>query len=271
MVAINTNLSNTLSSIMNRTQRKMNALTKEMSTGKISPQDNPAGMNIATKLNANSKAFMRAAKNASDAAGMANVGIEAINQITDQLVALKELAIQAMNVPNADTTSHTALNNQATAYVNAVDQIASSTSYNGIKVLDGSTASSAFQVGISSGASDSITVTWTDVDAAALGINAIALDTVAHATTALGLIDTAINTVTGALATTSAAVSQLDSAESLAGVVSTALGSAASSITDVDYANVLADLSSKQLLFAAGSKALKFANQNNELILGLLS
>ena len=75
--------------------------------------------------------------------------------MTNNLQRIRELAVQSANATNS-ASDRTALQQEVTALVSEIDRVAEKASFNGIKLLDGSFTSKAFQVGADNGDTISI-------------------------------------------------------------------------------------------------------------------
>lgn len=98
--------------------------------------DDAAGLAIASALNADSRVFTQALRNVSDGVSILNVaqgGLEALSSVTDRL---KELAFQAAN-GTYSTKQRAALDAEADALTSEYNRIVETTSFNGIKILNG--------------------------------------------------------------------------------------------------------------------------------------
>ena len=136
-------------------QRAMASVTQKLagnyrrlSTGlRISTAaDDAAGLAVSERLRAQIRSFQQAKRNASDGISLVQTGEGALNEVSNMLIRLRELAVQSANgtISSADRTT---LDEEFQALVDEVDRIGRSTEFNGIKLLDGSTSSVTFQVG----------------------------------------------------------------------------------------------------------------------------
>lgn len=106
--------------------------------------DDAAGLAISTQFRADIASYKAASRNASEANSLLQTAEGAMDQISNMLTRLKELATQASS---ANASSNLAkINQEGNALLDEIDRIASSTEYAGSKLLDGT-----FGIGISSG------------------------------------------------------------------------------------------------------------------------
>lgn len=132
-----------------------------------SAKDDAAGLAIATRMDSQIRGMNVAIRNANDAISLSQTAEGGLSRITTALQRIRELAVQSSNSTNTGTDRNN-LNAEATQLKAEIDRIANTTSFNGIKLLDGSFSSQAFQVGAD--ISDTLTISSiTDANLAALG------------------------------------------------------------------------------------------------------
>jgi flagellin len=127
-----------------------------------------------------------------------------------------------------------------------------------------------FQVGLNNTASDQISVTFGGVNLSALLASASSVADVSGALTALGNIDTSIQSVSNSRAKFGTAMNRLEIATSNIQTMRLNLSAANSRIVDVDVATETAAMSRNQVLSQAGVSVLAQANQLPQLAFGLL-
>src|SRR5690606_18667214 len=91
-----------------------------------------------------------AQRNANDGISLAQTAEGALDQVTANLQRIRELAVQSANATNS-TSDRQALNQEVQQRIAEINRIASQTSFNGLKVLDGTFGEQTFQVGANSG------------------------------------------------------------------------------------------------------------------------
>ncbi len=175
MAVINTNLialqtQNTLEN----TQSSLATSIQRLSSGlKInSAKDDPAGLAIASRMTSQQEGTNQAAANASQGISMVQTADAALAQSTKALQTMRSLAVEAANGTNS-ASDLAALQAQVTELQAHVQQIATTTQYNGINLLDGSLSNLQFQVGANAGQSISIGIG--NAQQTALGNNMISL------------------------------------------------------------------------------------------------
>ena len=157
---INTNvLSLNAQRNLNRTQGDIATAMQRLSSGlRInSAKDDAAGLAISNRMTTQVRGMNQAVRNAADAISLAQVGEGALQQVTDNLQRMRELAIQSRNATNS-VSDRQSLNQEFQQLMQANDQIARTTAFNGRNVLDGSLGSAVFQVGANVGETISLDV-----------------------------------------------------------------------------------------------------------------
>lgn len=169
-LVINTNVSslNTQNNL-SKSQNALSQATQRLSSGlKInSAADNAAGFAISQRYTTQIGGLAQASANASDAINLAQTAGSALDQVTANLQAIRDLAAQSANGTYSDSDRAT-INNEVQQRLQEVTRIANQTTFNGKKVLDGSLASQSFQVGANVGQTVSVSL-GQSVKASALG------------------------------------------------------------------------------------------------------
>ena len=147
-----------------------------------SAKDDAAGLAIAERFQGQIKGLSVGARNANDGISLAQTAEGALGKVGDMLQRMRELAVQSSNATNSKA-DRAALQAEVSQLTDEVDRIAKQTSFNGRKVLDGTFAGAAFQVGANAG--DNITVgALTNSTAKGLADVAYAFDQTASAVAA---------------------------------------------------------------------------------------
>lgn len=123
-----------------------------------SAKDDAAGMAISTRFQSQISGLNVATRNANDGISLAQTAEGALDEITNNLQRIRELAVQSANASNSDS-DRDALNDEVKQRLDEIDRISSQTAFNGIKVLDGSFGAQAFQVGANAGETISVDLT----------------------------------------------------------------------------------------------------------------
>ena len=120
-----------------------------------SAKDDAAGLAISTRFSAQITGLNVAQRNSNDGISLAQTAEGALDEITNNLQRIRELSVQSANATNNDF-DRDALNNEVDQRIQEVNRIASQTSFNGLKILDGTFGAQAFQVGANAGETISI-------------------------------------------------------------------------------------------------------------------
>lgn len=276
MTIVNTNINaQSAQNALTANNRAMSAVTAQLSTGKRlnSAADDAAGIAISTQMSTQARSLNMAVRNTNDGISMMQTADGAAGGIQDILYRMKELAVQAINDTNS-TDERTALNSEFQHLETQIRATVANTTWNGMKLLDGSLGNNSgvatYHVGAAAG--DGVAVTFADFDLNTQPLaTSRAIDTGANANTALTSIDDAINQVSSARATWGAAMNRLVHAGDNAMNVSQNMSQSYSRIMDTDYAQATAELARTMILDQAGSAMLSQANQKPYYVLALLS
>ena len=148
-LTVNTNIPslNTQRNI-NNTSNALNTSMQRLSTGSRinSAKDDAAGLQISNRLTNQINGLNVATRNANDGISLAQTAEGALQQSTNILQRIRDLAIQSANGSNSDA-DRAALQKEVSAQQAELTRIAETTTFGGRKLLDGSFGTSSFQVG----------------------------------------------------------------------------------------------------------------------------
>lgn len=155
---INTNVSSlNAQNNLDKSRNMLAQATQRLSSGlKInSAADNAAGFAISQRYTTQIGGLAQASANASDAINLAQTTGSALDQVTANLQAIRDLAAQSANgtYSNADRAT---IDNEVQQRLQEITRIANQTTFNGKKVLDGSLKSTSFQIGADVGQTVSV-------------------------------------------------------------------------------------------------------------------
>jgi flagellin len=228
--------------------------------------DDAAGLGISERMRAQIRSLQQAGRNANDGISLTQTAEGALGEVSGNLVRMRELAIQASN-GTLNTGDRAALDAEFQALLEEIDRVATQTSFNGVTLFDGSTASLSIQVGTESG--ETIDLTLEDTTVATLGVSTD-ITTATNAQAALDLIDDAIDTVSGFRGDLGASQNRIASTIRSIATAAENLTAAESRIRDVDVATETADLTRNSILQQAALSVLAQANVQPQLALSLL-
>ena len=142
------------------------AMARISSGSKVnSASDDAAGLSIASRMEAQIRGLATAMRNANDGIGLVQTAEGAMNEITEMLQRMRELAIQGANGVNTDV-DRANLNEEVTQLKSEIDRIVNTTTFNDQKLLDGSWESS-LQIGYK--ANETLGLALENLSTAALG------------------------------------------------------------------------------------------------------
>jgi flagellin len=143
---------------------------ERLSTGKRinSAKDDAAGLAISSRMTSTVRGLAVAVRNANDGISLAQTAEGALGQVTNMLQRMKELAVQSANGTLGDS-ERGALQNESSQLISQINDIAKTTNFNGIKLLDGSTSDLKLQTGTN--ASDTVSIAMTGTSARDLGLS----------------------------------------------------------------------------------------------------
>jgi len=220
-LTVNTNIPslNTQRNI-NNTSNALNTSMQRLSTGSRinSAKDDAAGLQISNRLTNQINGLNVATRNANDGISLAQTAEGALQQSTNILQRIRDLAIQSANGSNSDA-DRAALQKEVSAQQAELTRIAETTTFGGRKLMDGSFGTSSFQVG--SNAYETIDVSLKDASASAIGSYQVAskqgsTETAGVAAAAASIFTAGTLTVVGGGQTKDVAIAAGDSAKSLA-------------------------------------------------------
>jgi len=139
-----------------------------------SAKDDAAGLAISDRMTTQISGLNQAVRNANDGISLAQTTEGALQEVTNNLQRIRELAVQSANATNSDD-DRKALDQEVRQRIDEITRIAAQTSFNGRKVLDGTFGSATFQVGANVGETIAVSLgADTNVRATAIGQTASA-------------------------------------------------------------------------------------------------
>jgi flagellin len=120
-------------------------------------KDDAAGLSITTRFSAQIRGLNQAVRNSNDGISLAQTAEGALNETTNILQRMRELAVQSANDTNNDS-DRASLQAEVAQLKTELDRIAETTNFNGNKILDGSFLSKDVQVGANVGETISVSI-----------------------------------------------------------------------------------------------------------------
>ena len=216
--------------------------------------DDAAGLSISEKMRAQIRGLNQAARNAQDGISLIQTAEGALDEVSNMLVRLKELAVQKANgTYNNDDKSNLKLEMESLG--DEIDNIFDNTKFNGFKVLTTSA-----KIVISDDGSTALTIEKTTTT----GIKGLGSNST------VGDIETAIKNVNKARATYGAKQNRLESTVRNLKTTAENLQAAESRIRDTDMAEEMSNFTKYSILIQAGTAMLAQANMTPQSVLALL-
>ncbi|WGG48351.1 flagellin [Rugamonas sp. DEMB1] len=273
-----------------RTQSSLSTSQTRLSTGfRInSAMDDAAGLQIATRLKAQTSGMAVAMRNTQNSISMMQTAEGALDETTNILIRMKDLATQAAD-GSSNAADKTSMQSEFDALTQELTNIVGNTSFGGQKLMNDTTGTFAlgagvdFQIGASTtekmnvNVSAAIGVMHGAIVAAATGyVNTGVAATpsgtelTATAGATIDLLKTAIDEVGTVRSQLGAASNRLDHVYNNLANVSTNTKAAAGRIMDTDFAAESSSMTSNQMLLQAGTAMLKQSNSTSSLVMSLL-
>jgi flagellin len=260
-----------------------------------SAMDDAAGLQIATRLNAQTRGMQVAQKNTQNGISMLQTAEGALSEVGNILLRMKDLATEAANA-TANTDDKAAMQAEYDSLGKEIKNIIENTSFGGANLFNQATAAPkkgtltaaiTFQIGASKDETMSLDVKTKLSDLAkadgtlfaatsnfttdALGTELTATaSTTAGANIMIGKLDTAINAVATFRSDLGAASNRLEHTYNNLGNMIQNTEAAKGRIMDVDYATETSNMTSKQMLMQASTSMLKQSNSMSQMVASLL-
>jgi len=287
MAVVNTNIGASVAqAALMRNDRALNTAMEQLSTGKKinSAGDNAAGLAISSRMTSQIRGLGAAISNANDAISMVNTAEGALDEITNMLQRMRELAVQA-GTGTTDSADRTYLNSEFSALRTEIDRIVDNTQWNGRNILDGSagaattTSTVAFQIGQDGVKTQTLSTSFGNFNNSTGKLSGLASKVITGTTIASAVnmasksiteIDVVIGDVSAQRATFGAVSNRLTHAVDNLTNVKTNSEAARSRILDTDYAAATSELSRTQIIQQAATAMLAQANALPQTVLALL-
>lgn len=258
--------------VLSKQQKRAEHSAQALASGSriVNAADDAAGLAISENFKGQLKGIAQARNNANNAISFSQVGEGGLSEVSNILIRLRELGVQAAS----DTVSDTErgfLNNEAQQLIQEADRIAKTTTFGNTKLLDGSGGKLEFHVGAYGGEENIIAFDFdADATTSSLGISGIAVDDKSGARDTLESVDKAIQKVGALRANFGAMQSRLESTVSNLDVSYENLSAANSRIRDTDVAKETAEMASASILQNTAVSVLAQANQLPNVALKLV-
>ena len=157
---------------LNKSQLMQNEAMERLSSGLRvnSAKDDAAGLAVATGMESQIRGINQAVRNANDGISMSQTAEGAMDEMTNILQRIRELAIQSANDTNS-ASNRQSIQAEVGQLYDELDRIANVTQFNGVNVLDGSVGSTTLQIGANAG--ENLTFSIDSVTTRDLNLNAV--------------------------------------------------------------------------------------------------
>ena len=238
-----------------------------------SASDDAAGLQISDRMTSQINGLNQAVRNANDAISLTQTAEGALDETTNSLQRIRQLAIQSQNDANTDA-DRSAMQKEVTALLTEITRVNDTTEFNDRNIL--TTGSFNFLVGANANQNIAVDITdevangLTGFDAAGLSIDTLSVSSFTNASAAVAAIDTALSAVVSKRSDLGALQNRFESTIRNLSNVSENVSSARSRIQDTDFASETAALTRNQIMQQASSTILAQANQRPQAALQLL-
>jgi flagellin len=246
-----------------------------------SASDDPAGLALASKLEADTRIASVAVRNANDGISVTSIADSALDEINNSLSRMLELAMQSANTTQT-TAQRSSINLEFVALGSEIDRISRTVSFNNITLLSNSRDIS-IQVGMDSTSNSLITIPSVRATLDSLGLAATGGSSLVYSlmttsdagsafasTNSLSAIQNAMTSLTTVRGTIGASQSRLTRALGYLEVARENFAAAASKIRDIDVAEETAKMVALQVIQQSATAVMAQANQTPRLVLDLL-
>ncbi|MDT3671880.1 MAG: flagellin [Aromatoleum sp.] len=255
------------------TQKALTTSMSRLGTGfRInSAMDDAAGLQIATRLNAQSRGMAVAQRNTQNGISMLQTAEGALNEVSNMVLRMKDLATEAAN-GTTSASDRTALEAEFTELGNEITNIMTNTKFGGQVLLTGGKLAAAvnFQIGsaaVETYAFDASTQLGA-LDTAITALKGGDLDAAANA--AITLAETTVDAIGTLRSKLGSGANRLDHVYNNLANIRTNTEQAKGRIMDVDYASETANMTTKQMLMQASTSMLKQSGSMSQLVMSLM-
>ena len=284
MAVVNTNISASIAqAALARNERALGTAMEQLSTGRKinSAADNASGLAISARMTSQIRGLDQAVRNANDAVSMVNTAEGALDEITDMLQRIRELAVQS-GTGTTSSNDRVYIDAEFDHLIAEIERVSANTEWNGRAIMAGAAGGAAtvsgvtYQVGMDP--SQTIAVNFGNMasDATMASLNGFGLDAttvasaIAKASRVITAADVAIEAVSTQRATFGAVSNRLEHAIDNLTNVMTQSEASRSRILDTDYAASTSELARTQIIQQASTAMLAQANQLPATVLALL-
>jgi flagellin len=270
---------------ISRTQSSLSTSMTRLSTGyRInSAMDDAAGLQIASRLKAQTSGMTVAMRNTLNSTSMLKTAEGALDEVSNMLVRMKDLATQAADA-SSTADDQDAMQLEYDALGLELANVLKNTTFGGAKLLVGGTVADemTFQIGASEDETMEINLSAamstlnTNVSGVSVQYSTTGTTTGTELTTAggangkIGDLEDALEAVNTVRSSLGAAANRLEHVYNNLANISTNTKAATGQIMDVDFASESANMTSNQMLLQASTAMLKQSNSMSSMVMSLL-
>ena len=257
-------------------QNTMNALASGKRIN--SAKDDASGLAVSTKMKSMIKGLNQASRNIADGSSMLNVASGYLQETTDILQRIRELAVQSSNgIFSADQRSMIQI--EVSQLVSEIDRIAPSATFNGLQLFTGkfATGNEAITLHIGSQTDQQISFNLEAATAEAFGLKnvqgsgeSLSISSPDEANMAIATVDEALLRVSKSQALIGANQNRMEVAKKGIDIAAENMAAANSRIEDTDMAEKIVELSKNQILSQSSLAMMAQSNSKNQNVLALL-
>jgi len=229
--------------------------------------DDASGLAVSEKLRSQIRGLAQASRNAQNGISFLQTAEGSMQEMHSILHRMRELSIQGANQIYS-TEDRLQIQVEVSQLKQEINRIVDVTSFNQLKILDGSLKDMRFHVGADK--DQTIAVSLDSMDTKALKVDGVDITSVQAANNSLGSIDSAVNSVSKQRANVGAWQNRMGHVVNALSVAEENLTAAESRIRDTDMAREIIEFSKNEILTQTGASMLIQANMQSKTVLKLL-
>jgi flagellin len=255
---------------LSNTTNSLQGSLQKLSTGmKInSAADDASGLAISQAMTAQINGLNAATQNAQDGTSVLQTAEGGLNTAQTILQRINTLAVRAANDGTLSSNDKNLMQSEVNQLTSELDRMASTVSFNGKMLLDGTYTGQTLQVGEGSSSQFQIKVDVSGVTASALGVSG--LDITKSAISAIALVTSAIDSISANRGAIGAVINRLNYTVSNIGIQVQNATASVSRIQDTDMAAEMSNFTKLQVLQQSGTSMLAQANASSQSVLKIL-
>lgn len=276
-------INSNMSSIFAARQSGINEASLQKSMEKLSSgqrinhaADDASGLSVSEKMRSQIRGLSQAGKNIQNGVNFISVTEAYLQETTDILQRIRELAVQSANGVYSDE-DRAMIQTEVSSLISEVDRIAESAQFNGYNMLTGRFAEDGIRLQVGGNMDQSVTVKVNSLTADSLGLrgtqeggNAISVNDTESANYSIGVIDEALKSVNRNRSDLGAMQNRMEMALKGNSIAMENMVSAESRIRDTEYASEMVEFTKQQVLNNTATAMLSQANNNAANVLALL-